>query len=36
MVPLVESSGGTRGPILAHRLLHVAIENQDKNKNKLC
>ena len=35
MVPLVGSSGGARGPILAHGLLPVAIINQDKNKNKL-
>ena len=32
MVPLVESSGGARGPILAHGLLPVSIINQDKNK----
>ena len=32
MVPLVESSGGAGGPILAHGLLPVSIINQDKNK----
>ena len=31
MVLLVESSGGARGPILAHGL-PVSIINQDKNK----
>ena len=35
MIPLVESSGGARGPILAHGLLPVAIINQDKHTNKL-
>ena len=35
MVPLVESSGAARGPILAHGLLPVAIINQDEHKNKL-
>ena len=36
MVSLVESSGGARGPILAHGLLlPVAIMNQDVNKKKL-
>ena len=34
MVPLMESSGGAREPISAHRL-HVAIINQDVNKNKI-
>ena len=34
MVSLMESSGGTRGPILAHGLL-VAIINQDVNKNTI-
>ena len=32
MVPLVESSGDARGPILAHGLLPVSITNQDKKK----
>ena len=32
MVPLLESSGGVRGPILAHGL-PVSIINQDVNKN---
>ena len=32
MVPLVESSGCARGPILAHGLLPLSIINQDKNK----
>ena len=35
MVPIVESSGGTQGPILAHGLLLVKIINQDRNTNKL-
>ena len=30
MVPLVKSSGGARGPILAHGLPPVAIINQEK------
>ena len=34
MVPLVESSGGARGPILAHGLLCVNYKSR-KNKNKL-
>ena len=34
MVPLLESSGGSRGPILAH-WLPVSIINQDVNKNKI-
>ena len=34
MVPLMESSEGARGPILAHRL-PVSIINQDVNKNKI-
>ena len=34
MVPLVESSGGAWGPILAHGL-PVSIINQDVNKNKI-
>ena len=35
LVPLVESSGGAQGPILAHGLLPVGIINRDRNKNKL-
>ena len=34
MVPLVESSWGARGPILAHGL-PVSIIDPDKNKNRL-
>ena len=35
MVPLVESSGGARGPILAHGLLPVSSITQDVNKYKI-
>ena len=34
IVPLMESSAGARGPILAHGL-YVSIINQDVNKNKI-
>ena len=34
MVPLMESSGGARGPILAHGL-PLSIINRDVNKNKI-